>query len=88
MSTSRMLRHARVNALLSKVQSTKSRKTTKTSWLNLKGALIGLLLICTAMVSGCGLNSKPLVEPQKVSIDASLMVKPNLTMETLNVLSQ
>ncbi|CBV65245.1 conserved hypothetical phage protein [Salmonella phage Vi06] len=83
MSTLRELRPRR--AL--KEQSMRYRLGTKKTLLRSKGALIGLFLICVATISGCASESK-LLEPPMVSVDASLMVEPNLTSEMLSVFSQ
>ncbi|EDW9662066.1 hypothetical protein AA219_004454 [Salmonella enterica subsp. enterica serovar Newport] len=84
MNTSRRLRHERINKLL----STKPHKTTKTSWLNWRGALTGLLLICVSLTAACTSNSRTPVAPQDLTVDASLMVKPNLTNQLLETLSK
>ncbi|WP_390895470.1 Rz1-like spanin outer membrane subunit [Micrococcus luteus] len=53
-----------------------------------KAALIGLLLICVATISGCASESNLPVSPQDQTVDASLMVPSNYTKQLLEVLSQ
>ncbi|ECQ4522513.1 hypothetical protein F0D05_14720 [Salmonella enterica] len=87
MSTSRNLRHERINGLLSKVKSTKCQQSGKTRCPRWKALLIGLLLTLTAITSGCASESNQPVEQSKLTVDASLMATPNLTKEMLSVLS-
>lgn len=53
-----------------------------------KAALIGSLMICVTMVSGCVSNYQPPHENSKLTVDASLMVEPNLTKSLVSVLSE
>ncbi|SOO46831.1 Phage endopeptidase Rz1 [Yersinia phage fPS-59] len=88
MNTSRLQRRMKINALLCKVKSRRLAQSTKATSKPLKGALIGLLMICVTMVSACGLNSKPPKVSPTVTVDASLMVEPNLTKSLVSVLSE
>ena len=62
-----------------------STKQTLRGW---RAALIGLLLICVATISGCASKSNLPVFPQDQTVDASLMVKSNYTKQLLDVLSK
>lgn len=55
----------------------------------LKAMLLGLLMVCVAMVSACQSSSqiKP-SPPSKHTIEASLMVEPNYTQRLLKLLSE
>ncbi|SOO46630.1 Rz-like spanin [Yersinia phage fPS-53] len=88
MSISRLRRRMRINELLCRVRSRRLAQSTKATSKPLKGALIGLLMICVTMVSACGLNSKPPKASPTVMVDASLMVEPNLTKSLVSVLSE
>ncbi|QXV76799.1 o-spanin [Escherichia phage CarlSpitteler] len=84
MSTLRKLRRLRINRLL----SMKSHDNTKKTLRRWKAALIGSLMICVTMVSGCVSNYQPPHENSKLTVDASLMVEPNLTKSLVSVLSE
>ncbi|NHQ98144.1 Rz1-like spanin outer membrane subunit [Escherichia coli] len=86
-NTPRILRHRRIQDLLSKLKSTRCPNGFRTKCPRWKVALIGLLLTFSLTISGCASESNLRVEPRKVTVDASLMVTPNLTNEMLNVLS-
>lgn len=54
-----------------------------------KAMLIGLLLLCVAMVSGCGSNlPMPLCPQSQVTVDQTLMAEPNYTQTLLDFLSE
>ncbi|AWL54350.1 o-spanin [Escherichia phage Ebrios] len=71
-----------------KQKSIRLAKDTSKSCPLWRATLIGLLLACVATISGCVSASSNLVKPQMVTVDASLMVEPNLTNEMLSVFSQ
>ncbi|UNA05085.1 outer membrane lipoprotein Rz1 [Pantoea phage vB_PdeP_F1M1C] len=62
--------------------------STKKRLQPLKAALIGCLMTCVVIISGCQSASRPLPDYQKITVDASLMVEPNYTSQMLSVLSE
>ncbi|UGL61100.1 o-spanin [Pseudomonas phage Eir4] len=71
-----------------KEPSQKSRRTGRTTLPRLKALLLGLLLTCVAVMSGCQSNSQmPPSVASQVTVDPSLMVEPNYEQTLLNFLS-
>ncbi|QAU05549.1 Rz1-like protein [Klebsiella phage Kund-ULIP47] len=81
------LRSKRLELKLRK-RLTQYRLSTKQTLRGWRAALIGLLLICVATISGCASKSNLPVSPQDQTVDASLMVPSNYTKQLLEVLSQ
>ncbi|AEJ81514.1 gp18.7 [Erwinia phage vB_EamP-L1] len=84
MSTSRKMTQSDFNSLRCPTSPGSIRVTLRP----LKVLLIGLLMICVSITSACSSRSKPQANPQDLVVDASLMVKPNLTQSLLKKLSK